>query len=102
MREQGFELGGGQAELAHTSFRVGHMGDHTVAGLDGMLDVLERVLQDALIVVGHRDAHGGGQDAHRRAALRRAEVREQSESRCAGAVSVDAAVTISSVLALCC
>ena len=45
MREQGFELGGGQAELTHTSFRIGHMGDHTVAGLDGMLDVLERVLR---------------------------------------------------------
>ena len=45
MREQGFELGGGQAELTHTSFRIGHMGDHTVAGLDGMLEVLERVLR---------------------------------------------------------
>jgi aspartate aminotransferase-like enzyme len=45
MREQRFELGGGQAELTHTSFRIGHMGDHTVAGLEGMLDVLERVLR---------------------------------------------------------
>lgn len=45
MREQGFEIGGGQAELKHTSFRIGHMGDHTVAGLEGMLDVLERVLR---------------------------------------------------------
>lgn len=45
MREQGFDLGGGQAELTHTTFRIGHMGDHTVAGLEGMLDVLERVLR---------------------------------------------------------
>jgi aspartate aminotransferase-like enzyme len=45
MREQGFELGGGQAALTHNSFRIGHMGDHTVAGLDGMLEVLERVLR---------------------------------------------------------
>lgn len=45
MREQGYELGGGQAELARTSFRIGHMGDHTVAGLGAMLEVLERVLR---------------------------------------------------------
>ena len=45
MREQGYELGGGQAALTHTTFRVGHMGDHTVAGLDLMLEVLERVLR---------------------------------------------------------
>ena len=45
MREQGYELGGGQAELAKTTFRIGHMGDHTVAGLEGMLEVLERVLR---------------------------------------------------------
>lgn len=45
MREQRFELGGGQAELKHNSFRIGHMGDHTVAGLEGMLEVLERVLR---------------------------------------------------------
>lgn len=45
MREQGYELGGGQAELAQTTFRIGHMGDHTVAGLEAMLEVLERVLR---------------------------------------------------------
>ncbi|HEU4993907.1 MAG TPA: alanine--glyoxylate aminotransferase family protein [Gemmatimonadaceae bacterium] len=45
MREQGYELGGGQAPLTHTSFRIGHMGDHTVAGVEAMLDVLERVLR---------------------------------------------------------
>ena len=45
MREQGYELGGGQPPLAQTTFRIGHMGDHTVAGLEGMLDVLERVLR---------------------------------------------------------
>ncbi len=45
VREQGYELGGGQAELAQTSFRIGHMGDHTVGGLESMLEVLERVLR---------------------------------------------------------
>jgi aspartate aminotransferase-like enzyme len=45
MREQGYELGGGQAELSQSSFRIGHMGDHTVTGVEAMLDVLERVLR---------------------------------------------------------
>jgi aspartate aminotransferase-like enzyme len=45
MREQGYELGGGQAPMAKTTFRIGHMGDHTVAGVEAMLDVLERVLR---------------------------------------------------------
>jgi aspartate aminotransferase-like enzyme len=45
MREQGYEIGGGQAELSKTTVRVGHMGDHTVAGLEAMLEVLERVLR---------------------------------------------------------
>jgi aspartate aminotransferase-like enzyme len=45
MREQGYDLGGGQAELAASTFRIGHMGDHTVAGLEAMLEVLERVLR---------------------------------------------------------
>ena len=45
MREKGYELGGGQAELSKTTFRVGHMGDHTVAGLETMLGELERVLR---------------------------------------------------------
>lgn len=45
MRAEGFTLGGGQAELSNTTFRVGHMGDHTVIGVEGMLAVLERVLR---------------------------------------------------------
>ena len=45
MREQGYELGGGQAELKGSTFRIGHMGDHTVSGLEAMLDVLEGVLR---------------------------------------------------------
>lgn len=45
MRAQGYELGGGPAEFTATTFRVGHMGDHTVGGVSAMLDVLERVLR---------------------------------------------------------
>lgn len=45
MREAGYELGGGQEPLTKTSFRIGHMGDHTVNGLRSMLDVLGEVLR---------------------------------------------------------
>lgn len=45
MREQGYELGGGQKPLGKTSIRIGHMGDHTVAGVQAMLPVLEQVLR---------------------------------------------------------
>ena len=46
MREQGYELGGGQPPLAKTTFRIGHMGDHTVTGIEAMLGVLDRVLRN--------------------------------------------------------
>jgi aspartate aminotransferase-like enzyme len=45
MRAQGYELGGGQPPLGKTTFRVGHMGDHTVGGMEAMLSVLGRVLR---------------------------------------------------------
>lgn len=45
MRKEGYELGGGQAEFIANTFRVGHMGDHTVGGMGAMLDVLGSVLQ---------------------------------------------------------
>ena len=45
MRARGFELGGGQKPIAKTSFRIGHMGDHTVRGIDGVLAALESVLR---------------------------------------------------------
>jgi len=42
---RGYELGGGQKPIAKTSFRIGHMGDHTLAGLNGALAALEDVLR---------------------------------------------------------
>lgn len=45
MRELGYEIGGGQPPVKDTTFRVGHMGDHTVAGVSAMLDVLEQALR---------------------------------------------------------
>lgn len=45
MRDRGYDLGGGQKPLGKTSFRIGHMGDHTVAGVRAMLPVLEEALR---------------------------------------------------------
>ena len=45
MRSEGYELGGGQPPLTKTTFRIGHMGDHTVRGVEAMLEVLGRMLQ---------------------------------------------------------
>ncbi len=44
MKERGFTIGGGYGKLKETAFRVGHMGDHTVAELDAVLDALGEVL----------------------------------------------------------
>ena len=44
MAERGWTLGTGYGPLKETTFRIGHMGDHTVDELDALLAVLEEVL----------------------------------------------------------
>ena len=44
MQERGFVIGGGYGKLKGTTFRIGHMGDHTMAELDVVLEALEEVL----------------------------------------------------------
>lgn len=41
---EGWVIGGGYGKLKESTIRVGHMGDHTVDELDGLLDVLGAVL----------------------------------------------------------
>jgi len=48
MGAQGFTIGSGYRELAATTFRIGHLGEHTVAGLGRLLDALARVLERAV------------------------------------------------------
>jgi predicted phosphoserine aminotransferase len=45
MKERGWTIGGGYGQLKPTTFRIGHMGDHTVDGLNAMLEVLTEVVQ---------------------------------------------------------
>lgn len=42
--ERGWVVGGGYGKLKEGSFRIGHMGDHTPAELEGLLEVLREVL----------------------------------------------------------
>jgi aspartate aminotransferase-like enzyme len=45
MKERGYVIGGGYGKLKPSSFRIGHMGDHTLDGLNAMLDVLTEVVR---------------------------------------------------------
>lgn len=44
VRERGWVIGGGYGKLKEDTVRIGHMGDHTVQELDGLLAVLSEVL----------------------------------------------------------
>jgi len=43
--ERAWLVGGGYGKLKESTFRVGHMGDHTLAQVEDLLDVLTEVLQ---------------------------------------------------------
>jgi aspartate aminotransferase-like enzyme len=45
MKVRGFTLGGGYGEWKDSTFRIGHMGDMTLADVNAMLDVLDEVAQ---------------------------------------------------------
>jgi predicted phosphoserine aminotransferase len=47
MESRGIVIGAGYRALKDTTFRIGHMGDHTVAGLEVVLGNLEEVLRRA-------------------------------------------------------
>jgi aspartate aminotransferase-like enzyme len=44
MKEKGFVIGGGYGKIKDYTFRIGHMGDHTVAEQDVLLEALAEVL----------------------------------------------------------
>lgn len=45
LSEQGYVIGAGHGDLRRSSLRIGHMGDHTVEGLETLLDVMGRVMR---------------------------------------------------------
>ncbi|MGB7213308.1 MAG: alanine--glyoxylate aminotransferase family protein [Gemmatimonadales bacterium] len=44
LHQRGYVVGTGYGKLRETTIRIGHMGDHTVAGLDGCLAALGKIL----------------------------------------------------------
>jgi len=44
MRSRGWVIGDGYGRLKDSTFRIGHMGDHTVDELNVLLDQLKEVL----------------------------------------------------------
>ncbi|MCA8981339.1 MAG: alanine--glyoxylate aminotransferase family protein [Planctomycetes bacterium] len=44
LEELGFEISNGYGDLKGLTFRVGHMGDHTEAGLERLLEACDRVI----------------------------------------------------------
>lgn len=44
MRERGWVIGGGYGKLKDTTIRIGHMGEHTLEGLEALLGVLGEVI----------------------------------------------------------
>jgi aspartate aminotransferase-like enzyme len=44
LEERGWTIAPGYGKLRDATFRIGHMGDHTVEELDGLLAELEEVL----------------------------------------------------------
>jgi predicted phosphoserine aminotransferase len=45
MEARGFTIGAGYGKLKDSTIRIGHMGDHTVAGLEALLAALEEVVK---------------------------------------------------------
>jgi aspartate aminotransferase-like enzyme len=44
LKARGFEIGNGYGKLKNETFRIGHMGDHTEAGLERLLAAADEVL----------------------------------------------------------
>ncbi len=48
VEERGFVVGAGNGATRHTTFRIGHMGDHTVAGLQRCLEACSEALAELI------------------------------------------------------
>ena len=44
VRERGYVIGGGYGRLKQRTIRIGHMGDHSLEALAGVLDAVEAEL----------------------------------------------------------
>jgi aspartate aminotransferase-like enzyme len=46
LAERGWVIGGGYGKLKPTSIRIGHMGEHSLEALEGLLAVLDETLSE--------------------------------------------------------
>jgi aspartate aminotransferase-like enzyme len=52
MRAHGFVIASGYGRMKDEMIRIGHMGDHTVAELDVLLETLHGVLREVSVAHG--------------------------------------------------
>ena len=65
---RGFVIGAGYGKAKATSFRIGHMGDHTVDGLGGCLDAVADALESLSRKELRTEVHGKLQEKNRKTA----------------------------------
>jgi aspartate aminotransferase-like enzyme len=46
--KRGFVIGGGYGKLKASTFRIGHMGDHTMEGLENVLEATAESIEELL------------------------------------------------------
>jgi aspartate aminotransferase-like enzyme len=46
--KRGFVIGGGYGKLKNSTFRIGHMGDHTMDGLEAVLEATAEGIEELL------------------------------------------------------
>jgi aspartate aminotransferase-like enzyme len=46
--KRGFVIGGGYGKLKASTFRIGHMGDHTMEGLENVLEATAEAIEELL------------------------------------------------------
>jgi aspartate aminotransferase-like enzyme len=46
LKGRGYAISNGYGRLKEATFRIGHMGDHTVEGVGRLLDAMNEVLED--------------------------------------------------------
>lgn len=46
--KRGFVIGGGYGKLKASTFRIGHMGDHTMEGLERVLEATAEAVEETL------------------------------------------------------
>jgi aspartate aminotransferase-like enzyme len=44
LKSRGYQISNGYGSLKEATFRIGHLGDHTLEGVEGLLSAMDEVL----------------------------------------------------------